>query len=127
MRLFKSVVCGVVCVWIVMVALYVADAQTTTASAKADAPAITEVEALKLEAKFLALQNTQLRIEQTCAAVPAVRALQEDIARLETDLNGFAKTLEKPGFVLQRTTDGQWRRVAAPKADAAPGAPPRTP
>ncbi len=71
-----------------------------------DTPKLTETDILQLENKLLLLENMQLRMKQT----PEGREAQ----RLEEELQTFAKTLEREGFVLQRTGQGAWSYITAP-------------
>lgn len=70
---------------------------------QAKVPTLSEVDALKLEQKLLQLENMRLRMQQT----PEGRAA----AQLEQELQEFAKTLEKEGYVLQRTEQGTWSYI----------------
>jgi hypothetical protein len=54
-------------------------------------PTITEIDALRLDNLLLKAENAQLTTE-----------------RQRMTFNEFARTLEQPGYVLQRLPDGTW-------------------
>ena len=68
------------------------------AQAPKEPPALSEIDQLKLQNFELATDNLKLRVQQALTSLAAV----------ERESAALLKNLAKPGYRLERGTDGRW-------------------